>query len=167
MGYLCNDNFLIVQLKPCMIKNLLFVVWLGLSAHLTLCAQTPIPLLTVNGSVVEHALASITFSGDNVILHFSDGTADRTEDMGVVTIDMTSVTAVGKLKTFSSSQLVGNTLTLGGLAAGDRVTLFDAQGRRLLQTTAQGNTMTLPLDHLRPAVYIVRAGNNIIKFQKR
>ena len=106
MGYLCNDNFLIVQLKPCMIKKLLFVVWLGLSAHLTLCAQTPIPLLTVNGSVVEHALASITFSGDNVILHFSDGTADRTEDMGVVTIDMTSVTAVGKLKTFSSSQLV-------------------------------------------------------------
>ncbi len=150
-----------------MIKKLLFVACIVLAAPLMLCAQTAIPLLTVNGSVVEHALASITFSGDNVILHFTDGTSDITEDMGTVTIDMTPVTAVSKLKTYASTQLVGNTLVLGGMAAGDRVTLYDAQGRKLLQTTASASTMTLPLDHLRPAVYIVRAGNNIIKFQKR
>lgn len=150
-----------------MIRKLLFAGLLGLSAPLTLCAQTPVPLISVNGSVVEHALASITFSGDNVILHFSDGSADDNEDMGAVTIDMTAVTAVGKLRTFASTQLVGNTLVLGGMAAGDRVTLYDAQGRQLLQTTASGSTMTLPLDHLRPAVYIVRTGNNIIKFQKQ
>lgn len=138
-----------------------------LSLPFTAQAQTNAPVVTINGTTVEHALTSITFSGDNVILHFSDGTADATADMSTVSIEMATLTSIGQLETFATSELVGNTLTLGGVAVGERIAIYDVTGKKLMQTTATASTTSLSLDALQKGVYIVRAGHNIIKFQKK
>lgn len=150
-----------------MYKSLLLAGLFCLSVSLCLHAQSPGAVVTVNGSVVEHTLSRLTFSGDNVILHFSDGTTDQSADMDEVTIDLSALTSIGRVNAYASSQLVGNRLELGGMAVGERITLYDAAGRKLMQTVASASTTTLPLDGLQRGTYIVRAGSNIIKFQKK
>lgn len=44
--------------------------------------------VTVGGSVVEKFVTGITFSGDNAVLAFDDGTG-QTADMSLVSIDLT------------------------------------------------------------------------------
>lgn len=130
-------------------------------------AQTESTVVTVNGSQVEKTLTRMTFSGDRVILHFSDGSASRTEDMATVTVSLSAVTGIDRVKTFAGRQLLDNELFLEGIAAGDRVTLYDVSGRMRMQTTAAAETVRLSLAGLKTGVYIVKAGNNIIKFQKK
>lgn len=130
-------------------------------------AQTESTVVTVNGSQVEKTLTRMTFSGDRVILHFSDGSGSRTEDMATVTVSLSAVTGIDRIKTFAGRQLLDNELLLEGIAAGDRVTLYDVSGRMRMQTTAASETVRLSLAGLKAGVYIVKAGNNIIKFQKK
>jgi hypothetical protein len=124
-------------------------------------------VVTVNGIQVEHVLSQLTFEGDNVILHFADGAPDQSEDMATVTITMSATTDISRLKTFTTARPVGNELTLDGIAAGDRVTIYDMGGRMCMQTTSSGGSMRLSLKGLKAGVYIVKAGNNIIKLQKK
>ncbi len=132
-----------------------------------LAAQHKQPVVTINGTKVNHALTRISFSGNNVVLHFDDGTDTETEDVDMVLIDMASTTAIDHLKTFATSKLLDDKLVLGGIAAGQRIAIYDAAGRLAMQTTASGNDMELSLAGLKPGIYIVKAGHNIIKFRKK
>ncbi len=130
-------------------------------------AQTGNAVVTVNGQEVSRALAQITFEGDNVVLHFADGTANQTEDMSVVAVSLSAATGIDLAQTFTVTQLVGDQLMLGGIGRGERIAIYDANGRRMMQTTASGSVQTLPLEGLSRGVYIVRAGEKIIKFAKK
>lgn len=125
------------------------------------------PVTTVNGVQVERVLSKITFWGDNIVLHFNDGNAEQTEDLEAVSITLPSTTGIDKLRTFVSKQLQGDNLTLKGVGRGERIAIYDASGRLRMQTTASGSDMSLSLAGLKTGVYIVKAGNNIIKFQKQ
>ncbi len=124
-------------------------------------------VVTVNGIQVEHALSQLTFEGDNVILHFADDAPERSEDMAAVTISMSGTTDISRLKTFTTARPVGNQLMLDGIAAGDRVAIYDMGGRMRMQTTSPGGSVCLSLKGIKAGVYIVKAGNNIIKLQKK
>ncbi|KXB48756.1 hypothetical protein HMPREF1870_00258 [Bacteroidales bacterium KA00344] len=125
------------------------------------------PVTTVNGVQVERVLSKITFWGDNIVLHFNDGNAEQTEDLEAVSITLPATTGIDKLRTFVSKQLQGDNLTLKGVGRGERIAIYDAGGRLRMQTTASGSDMSLSLAGLKTGVYIVKAGNNIIKFQKQ
>lgn len=125
------------------------------------------PVTTVNGVQVERVLSKITFWGDNIVLHFNDGNAEQTEDLEAVSITLPATTGIDKLRTFVSKQLQGDNLTLKGVGRGERIAIYDASGRLRMQTTASGSDMSLSLAGLKTGVYIVKAGNNIIKFQKQ
>lgn len=125
------------------------------------------PVTTVNGVQVERVLSKITFLGDNIVLHFNDGNAEQTEDLEAVSITLPTTTGIDKLRTFVSKQLQGDNLTLKGVGRGERIAIYDAGGRLQMQTTASGSDMSLSLAGLKTGVYIVKAGNNIIKFQKQ
>lgn len=124
-------------------------------------------VVTVNGIQVEHALSQLTFEGDNVILHFADDAPERSEDMAAVTISMSGTTDISRLKTFTTARPVGNQLMLDGIAAGDRIAIYDTGGRLRMQTTSPGSRVRFSLESLATGMYIVRAGSNIIKFQKQ
>lgn len=125
------------------------------------------PVTTVNGVQVERVLSKITFLGDNIILHFNDDNAEQTEDLEAVSITLPATTGIDKLRTFVSKQLQGDNLTLKGVGRGERIAIYDTGGRLRMQTTASGSDMSLSLAGLKTGVYIVKAGNNIIKFQKQ
>ena len=120
--------------------------------------------LTVNGQKVEKVVSQITFSGDNVVLHF-DGT-EEIYPMDDVQIDFTSgmlfFISAFKLNTFVDGQL-----NIAGLAAGTQVAVYDVSGKKLAQAQTEGESTLVNVDNLNSGVYILKAGNQIVKFVKR
>ena len=121
--------------------------------------------LVINGEKVEKVVSQITFSGDNVVLHF-DGD-EATYPMDDVEISFTQTAGINSLNTFRLNGIVGGTLQVSGLAEGTPVSVYDASGKKLAETRANGETTQVALDGMAPGIYILKAGNQIVKFVKR
>lgn len=121
--------------------------------------------LTVNGQKVEKVVSQITFSGDNVVLHF-DGT-EEIYPMDDVQIDFTSGAGIGNISTFKLNAFVDGQLNIAGLAAGTQVVVYDVSGKKLAQVQTEGESTQVNVDNLSSGVYILKAGNQIVKFVKR
>ena len=118
--------------------------------------------LVINGEEVQKTVATITLDGDNVVLTFSDQ-SQQTADMATVIISFdTDASAIHSLKS-----PVGSMLDVSGLTEGTELTIYDATGKKLLSTKASKDTSTLSVENLKNGVYILKAGNKIVKFLKR
>lgn len=117
--------------------------------------------ITINGMNVEKTALRITFDGDDAILHFADGTSQQADMAGIV-IDFAAATSISAYR-FPGS--IGNQLSLNGLAEGTPASLYDASGR-LVATTAV-SAQPWNTSDLRPGLYILKAGNIVIKFNKK
>ena len=116
--------------------------------------------LTINGETVEKAVVSITFDGDNVVLHFDDA-SEQSADMNTVTLNIdVSGTGISVLK-----GEVTDRLSIEGLPEGTPVTIYDASGRLVLSSLA--SNLSPLTSHLPHGVYVLKAGNQIVKFVKR
>jgi len=118
--------------------------------------------LVVNGETVAKTVTKITFSGDNVVLHFAD-TSTQEADMSTVVLSFSETSAIKELTTYSLRGLVGNSLNLSGLKAGTETAVYDAAGKLMLRSTAS----KLDVSNLRAGIYVLKAGNQIVKFVKR
>lgn len=132
-----------------------------ISPAAALADDGPQQTLTINGETVEKAVATITFDGDNVVLHFADG-SDQTADMESVHLAIVPGTdGIGLIK-----MPVGDRLNIEGLAPGTHVTLYDASGRIVLNATAAEAHTQLQVSQLRSGIYMMKAGNQTVKFHK-
>ena len=125
-------------------------------------------ILTVNGTVVEKVPTHITFDGDNVVVHYGDNTSS-THDMGDVSFMFDSLTGLTDLKTFTFNGAInGGMLEVGGVNAGTTINVYSITGQLTATAVsdAEGNA-TLDVNDLAAGVYVLQAGNNIVKFVKR
>lgn len=119
--------------------------------------------LIINGEVVEKIVTKITFEGDNAVLTFSDET-NITEDMGNVILRFSSSpTSIKNVEAFQLNNVVGGNLDINGLAAGAKVVIYDTSGKDVITT----NGSNINVSGLRPGMYILKAGNQIVKFVKQ
>lgn len=122
--------------------------------------------LTINGETVEQAVTQITFDGDQVILHFADESTEAA-DMDAVTLEFVVTTGIDiKNNTFSLKELVDGELNISGLET-NQISIYDASGRLVLSTRVSGSEAHIDAGHLRSGMYIMKAGNQIVKFMKR
>ena len=121
--------------------------------------------LTINGQKVEKVVSQLTFSGDNVVLHF-DG-SEESYPMNEVQIDFTVTNGINNLKTFTFNGIVDGQLNIAGLADGTPVAVYDISGKKVAGVRAAGKVTQLSVDGLNGGVYILKAGNQIVKFVKR
>lgn len=119
--------------------------------------------LTVNGEMVEQKVSSITFDGSNAVLHLADGSV-MTADMEAVMLklDYSTETSVYELK-----KAVKDVLHLDGLEEGSVVTVYDAQGKQVMQVTAREAKAMLSAKQMKSGVYMLKAGDRVVKFVKR
>ena len=119
--------------------------------------------LTINGQTVESIVTRITFEGDNVVLHFKGGES-QTADMDAVVlgVEYSPTTALGVLR-----GTVDNYLNLAGLDEGTVVSIYDAQGKLVRTTTVREAKAVLSVSTLRSGVYVLKAGRQIVKFNKK
>lgn len=95
--------------------------------------------VTINGRDVAKTVKKITFSGDDIILHYADGTTESATDMELVTITFkTSSTGISK----------------SNVALDTNAEWYDLSGRRLNGVPATSGT------------YIKRTASKTIKVQK-
>lgn len=123
-------------------------------------------VVIINGQKVEKVATKITFSGDNATVSFSDGSS-QTADMAQVVIYLNVTTDIRKVETFSFNGLIGDVLTLSNVAEGTTVTIYDATGKVLQQVKATDTTLSLNTASLKSGVYVLKAGNQIVKFLKK
>ena len=119
--------------------------------------------LIINGEVVEKVVTKITFEGDLAVLTFADETF-ISEDMGNVIMQFTaSPTSIKNVEAFQLNKAVGDNLEIDGLVEGTQVQVFDASGKQVIVTYDS----TINVSSLMPGMYILKAGNQIVKFAKK
>ena len=119
--------------------------------------------LIINGEPVEKVVTKITFNGDLAVLTFSDAT-EISEDMGNVILRfMPAPTAIKDVTAYQMNKVVGDNLDINGLTAGTKVVIYDASGKDVITT----NDSNINVSGLRPGMYILKAGNQIVKFVKQ
>lgn len=91
-------------------------------------------VVTVNGQTTSKPVTKLTFSGDNIVLHFNDGTTQA--------VDMSNVVI-----TFNITDAVK---ALASEPKDAPVCYFDLNGRQLKSAPKKGS-------------YIVRKGNKVVK----
>ena len=123
-------------------------------------------VVVINGQEVQKVATKITFSGDNATVSFSDGSS-QTADMAQVVIYLNVTTDIRKVETFSFNGLNGDELRLSNIAEGTAVTIYDATGKVLQQVKATDTTLSLNTASLKNGVYVLKAGNQIVKFLKK
>lgn len=123
-------------------------------------------IVIINGQEVEKVATKITFSGDNAVVSFSDGFS-QSADMSQVVIYLNVSTDIRKVETFSFNGLIGDELHLSNIAEGTAVTIYDATGKVLQQVKATDTTLSLNTASLKSGVYVLKAGNQIVKFLKK
>ena len=87
--------------------------------------------------------------------------------MNDVQIDFSGTDGINTVSTFSFNGIVDGQLNLAGLAAGTPVAVYDISGKKVAVTRAQAEATQLNIDNLNGGVYILKAGNQIVKFVKR
>ena len=123
-------------------------------------------VVIINGQKVEKVATKITFNGDNAVVSFSDGSS-QSADMSQVVIYLNVSTDIRKVETFSFNGLIGDELHLSNIAEGTAVTIYDATGKVLQQVKATDTTLSLNTASLKNGVYVLKAGNQIVKFLKK
>lgn len=118
--------------------------------------------LIINGEPVEKVVTKITFNGDLAVLTFSDAT-EISEDMGNVILRFSSSpTSIKNVEAFQLNNVVGDNLDINGLAEGTKVVIYDTSGKDVITT----NGSNINVSSLKPGVYVLKAGNQIVKFVK-
>ena len=151
-------------MKKRLFISLLFFIYLAVPSW----AQTQ-QTVTINGQTVEKTVVQITFDKDQVVLHFNDGLT-QTADMDDVSIafspkDAESISSLQD-NAFIFHGVVNGQLTIGNLQEGTHLTIFNANGQRMMSALSTGGTTTLQVSQLPVGTYILRAGTQIVKFQK-
>lgn len=121
--------------------------------------------LTINGETIEKVANELTFDGDNVIIHFDDGT-QQTADMSTVTLSFSATTGIGGIHTFTLRNATDGVLDIDGLDDGQTVQVFSTDGKLVATAKAGGAQAHVDVRNAKNGVYIVRAGKNIVKFIK-
>lgn len=119
--------------------------------------------LIINGEVVEKVVTKITFEGDLAVLTFADSSVAQ-EDMGNIVLQFSdSPTSIKCISAFQLNNVVDGSLNINGLAEGTLVQIFDASGKQVVATYGT----TINVSSLKPGMYILKAGNQIVKFAKK
>ena len=114
-------------------KKLAFTILIAMAGSLAGYADDG-KVVTVNGQATSKPVTKLTFSGDNIVLHFNDGTT-QTVDMSNVVITFNIIDAVKALASEPKDA---------------PVCYFDLNGRQLKSAPKKGS-------------YMMRKGNKVVK----
>ncbi len=115
-------------------------------------------------------VTAITFDGDQMRIHFGDSDS-MDADMGDVLLafaeDGMSAINAANFSAFSYDGIVGDLLAVSGLEENTILSVYDVSGKTLFGPVAAEGRMEINVAAFPAGVYVLRAGNEIVKFTKR
>ena len=174
VGNLCNETNLTNEIFNCksitvyiqqMKKRIIASMLIALTMAGGLFAETTQTLL-INGEKVDKAVSSITFDGDNVVLHFGNET--ESHDMNLVSMTLDHTSGLNNVNLFEfNGKIVGGVLSVSGLDAGIPIYVYNLGG--VAQVSAKADSegkADIYVENLPGGIYVLQAGNNCVKFVK-
>ena len=125
--------------------------------------------VTINGRTIEMTVVSMSFNGDQVILSFSDQTS-MTIDMSTLHITLPSgfPTDISQMEAYQLANSIENgVLRIKNLKAKMPISIFNAKGLEVVRAVAHEKETLIDMTRQPSGVYLLRAGNQIVKFVKR
>lgn len=113
------------------------------------------------------ALVILSGTGEtNDTITYARKDIDKLFFSGIGTTGIKAVNAAGGQDKVSISAN-RQQLTISGAKAGSLVGVYDMNGRMMLRTKAQGQSLDIDATSLQPGAYIVRVGNKAVKILKK
>lgn len=145
-------------------KNKIIILFILLAGFW--CTASGSPSFKVNGSEISTIVESITFDGDNAILHFSDGT-QSSHDMSTLEILFPEISTLIESNSYILSQMVHDQLVIDNCAGNQLVCIFDMAGRLMHQMRSEEGMFSIDVNHMNAGVYILKIGNEAVRFIKQ
>ena len=126
-------------------------------------------ILMVNGEMAERSnLAEITFVGDDLELKYADGSSFKLDMESVeVKFSATSGINAATANICSIGSSVDDHIYLKNIEKGSVIQIIRTDGIVLYSAIANGSEMTINTDKLTPSPYLLKVGNQIVKFLKK
>lgn len=127
--------------------------------------------VTVNGvEVAGKSVASMTFSGDDAVIVYSDNSSETApiEQVRILfSYGTTGISNANQTGVFSFNGVVNGKLNVNGIAPGTKAVLYDANGRQCQSVVAGADGLSIDMNGKAAGVYMLKAGNQVIKFIKK
>ncbi len=145
-------------------KNKIIILFILLAGFW--CTASGSPSFKVNGSEISTIVVSITFDGDNAVLNFSDGT-QSSHDMSTLEILFPEISTLIESNSYILSQMVHDQLVIDNCAGNQLVCIFDMAGRLMHQMRSEEGMFSIDVNHMNAGVYILKIGNEAVRFIKQ
>ncbi|MBR2262292.1 MAG: hypothetical protein IJ916_11445 [Paludibacteraceae bacterium] len=125
--------------------------------------------LMINGDVAEkNDISEITINGDELELKYADGSTFKL-DMEAVEVKFFGTNSINATaaNVYSINSFVDDYISLKNIEQGSVIQIIKTDGTVLYSAIANDVEMTINTDKLTPAPYLLKVGNQIIKFFKK
>lgn len=140
---------------------ILFIFFAGLC-----CTAFGSPSFKVNGNEITTTVESMTFDGDNAILHFSNGT-QNSYDMSTVEVLFPAISTLVDNSIYILNRMVHDELIIENCAGNQLVCIYDMAGRLMHQMRSEEGGFSINVNDLNTGVYILKIGTESVKFIKQ
>lgn len=153
-----------------MFKKLLLTTSFAISSFMASADNLAVNVLLTDGTTVTCNFAEkpqMTFDGSDIVLSSEKGNVGKWEFSGVTSwsfIEVKDLDNVNDINNTPSIVINGDEIVVNNLQ-GSSVSVFDVSGKLVLMQNANENGIAaISINGLRNGVYVLRAGNNSIKF---
>lgn len=123
--------------------------------------------ITINGEIVEQIATKLTFNGDKVIITYASGESSGEIDMESVVINFSDATGIDAIGTYQYNGIVDGVLNVGNIADGTPIVVYSTSGSVVASVKSAGSNTQIDINGQPSGIYILKAGNQIVKFMKR
>ena len=87
--------------------------------------------------------------------------------MASVIINFGTTTGIDNIQAFNLKGTVGGILNLTGITPGQTIQIYDISGKKILETKVSVESQNVDISSAKAGTYILRTGNNVVKFIKK
>ncbi|MDD2559428.1 MAG: T9SS type A sorting domain-containing protein [Bacteroidales bacterium] len=125
-------------------------------------------IVRIEGQELEQAVSRISFRGDTAILHFGEGDSLATHCL-LLAVEFTAQSGLSSLqnsRVLLARNPVKDYLPLENLEVGNSLLLYDNEGRLIKKQKVSSSSEQIDLSGLPAGVYLLRTGQDLIRFVK-
>ena len=141
------------------------ILYLLLSCSLCVLAENNYHNITINGKYIDKKVNQITFDGDKIFFHWSDGSTSH--EASKVIMDISDSSNINDIKIFSIGGFQGSDLIIDGLNPNQNLFIYDIYGKIMMRTIAIAARADLKINKLNTGIYLLKANDAVIKFVKK
>ena len=123
--------------------------------------------ITINGETVEQVATKLTFNGDKVVITYASGDTSGEIDMESVVIKFSESSGIDAIGTYQYNGIVDGVLNLGNIIDGTPIVVYSTSGSVVASVKSAGNNTQIDINGQPSGIYILKAGNQVVKFMKR